>query len=148
MEQNNKENQINYQGHYYGKIIRNIFVIGGLVMLLTFPFFSHLINLPIYIPILGIIVFVLIGGLINPLSKSVFVIGSIIPLFAFAMFEYYAFNTYQNLSPNSSLNVAFFWTNQALALMFFFATYLSVKTLRAMLQGKMIDEENKEEEKV
>ncbi|MCX6755529.1 MAG: hypothetical protein NT068_03280 [Candidatus Nomurabacteria bacterium] len=140
MEQTNQENKINYQGHYYGKIIRSIFIVGGLVMLLSFPFFSSLINLPIYIPIITIILFVVIGGLINPLSKWIFIAGSIIPVLALTMFEYYAFNTYQNISNLNSMSVAFFWINQALALMFFFATYLSVKTLRAMMQGKMVDD--------
>jgi len=141
MEQNNNQNKINYQGHYYGKIIRNIFILGGLIMLISFPFFSKLVNLPLPVTIFIIISFVVIGGLINPLSKLAFILGSIIPIFALAMFEYYAFNAYQNLSGSDSLNVAFFWINQALALMFFFATYLSIKTLRAMMQGKMIDEE-------
>ncbi|MCX6757724.1 MAG: hypothetical protein NTZ44_02485 [Candidatus Nomurabacteria bacterium] len=131
------DQKIHYQGHYYGKIIRNIFIVGGLVMLVSFPFFNNLINLPIYVPIFIIILFVIVGGLINPLSKSVFIIGSIIPPLALAMFEYYAFNTYQNLPSYNPLNVAFFWTNQALALLFFFATYLSIKTLRAMVQGTM-----------
>ncbi|MCX6753101.1 MAG: hypothetical protein NTW62_02035 [Candidatus Nomurabacteria bacterium] len=140
MEQNNNENKINYQGHYYGKIIRTIFITGGLVMLITFPFFSNLVNLPLPVSIFTIILFVIIGGLINPLSKWIFIIGSIIPVLALTMFEYYAFNTYQHLSNANSMSVAFFWINQALALMFFFATYLSVKTLRAMMQGKMIDD--------
>ena len=137
-----EQNKINYYGHYYGKIIRLIFIIGGLVMLVTFPFFGNLVNLPLPISIFIIILFVVLGGLINPLSKWVFILGSIIPIFALAMFEYYAFHTYQNLSAgSSSMNIAFFWINQALALLFFFATYLSVKTLRAMVQGRMTDEE-------
>lgn len=134
-----ENNKINYHGHYYGKIIRDIFIAGGLIMLITFPFFSGLINLPLPISLLSIIIFVVIGGLINPLSKWVFILGSIIPIVALTMFEYYAFYAYKYLPSSSQVNVLFFWVNQILALLFFFASYLSVKTLRAMFQGEMID---------
>ena len=136
-----EQNKIVYHAHYYGKIVRAIFIVGALTMLVSFPFFSHLINLPLPIHIFFIVLFVVIGGLISPLSKSIFILGSIVPVFALAMFEYYALYTYKNLSGLDGINVAFFWVNQILALMFIFAMYLSIKTLRAMVQGKMISEE-------
>jgi hypothetical protein len=139
MEQN-QENKVNYHGHYYGRLVRIIFIIAGIIMIATFPFFSHLINLPLPITLFAVLVLVIVGGLLNPLSKWVFIIGSIIPMCAFIMFEYYAYYAYHNLPSTNPINVNFFWVNQILALIFFFATYLSVKTLRAMIQGKMSDE--------
>ena len=134
------EEKMDYKGHYYGKLIRFIFLISGVIMLVGFPFFGNLISLPAYISLFGIIALVLLGGLISPISKFVFIISSIIPIPAFVLFEYYAFYAYQHLPASNPVNVAFFWVNQILAIMFFFATYFSIKTLRAMMQGKMTTE--------
>ena len=123
-------NQQQYVGHYYGDSVRVIFLISGLVMLCSFPFFSSLIGVPAVISILSIIGLVFLGGLISPKSRFIFVLSSIV------LFEYYAYFAYSTLPATSALHIAFFWVNQILAILFFFATYLSVKTLRAMWENK------------
>ncbi|MCE9585464.1 hypothetical protein K8Q94_02485 [Candidatus Nomurabacteria bacterium] len=135
MEQN--KNIVNYHGHYYGKLVRSIFLIGAIIMIVTYPFFSPLISIPLPLFLTTIILLVLVGGLIDPLSKIIFIFTSILPALGLVMFEYYGFYAYQHLPINDTKSVLFFWTNQILALMFFFATYFSVKTLRAMYEGTM-----------
>ena len=119
--------------HYYGDTLRILFVTGGLIMLISYPFFSSLIHAPLSLSILACLALVIFGGLINPKQKWVIFLSAIVPIVAFLFFEYYAVYTYQNLAPTIELHVAFFWTNQILALIFFFATYLSIKTLRGAL---------------
>lgn len=129
-------NQQQYVGHYYGDSVRVIFLISGLVMLCSFPFFSSLIGVPAVISILSIIGLVVLGGLISPKSRFIFILSSIVPVVGFILFEYYAYFAYSTLPATSALHIAFFWVNQILAILFFFATYLSVKTLRAMWENK------------
>ncbi len=125
-----------YIPRYYGDSVRVIFLISGLIMLCSFPFFSTLIGLPVVISILAIISLVIVGGLLSPVSRIVFIVSSILPVCGFVLFEYYAYYAYTELSSTIPLHIAFFWVNQVLAVLFFFATYLSIKTLRGMLYKK------------
>ena len=123
--------------HYYGDRIRTLFVVGGLIMAVSYPFFHSLIHNLLALSIIGSIVLSVVGGLMNPLQKWVIFLSTIISIVAFISFEYYAIYAYINLPPTQELHVAFFWTNQVLAVIFFLAAYLSTKTLRgALLAGK------------
>ncbi len=122
--------------HYYGDSVRLIFLVSGLVMLCSFPFFAPLIGIPVVVSILSIIALVILGGLLSPVSQFMFYVSSVVPIAGFILFEYYAYYTYITLPATIPLHLYFFWVNQFLALMFFFATYLSVKTLRGMMQNK------------
>ena|SRR3989344_4730202 len=119
--------------HYHGDSVRILFVIGGLIMIVSYPFFSSLISAPIPLAIIGCIALAVFGGLMNPRQKWIMALNMIISVGAFVAFEYYAVYAYLNLSPAESLHVAFFWTNQILSLLFFFAAYFSTKTLRGAL---------------
>lgn len=119
--------------HYYGDQVRTLFVIGGLIMIVSYPFFNSLVGVPVPIAIIGFAILAIFGGFMNPKQKWVIVVSSIISVLAFLIFEYSAVNAYLKLSPTKNINIAFFWINQILALVFFFAAYLSTKTLRGML---------------
>lgn len=119
--------------HYYGDQVRILFVIAGLIMIVTYPFFSPIIGIPTPVAIIGFAVLAIFGGFMNPKQRWVIVISSIFSVLAFIVFEYSAVNAYMKLSPTKNINVAFFWVNQALALIFFYAAYLSTKTLRGMI---------------
>ena len=120
--------------HYYGDAVRTLFIIGVLIMVVSFPFFRSFISEPLSLSIIGSVVLAVFGGLMNPKQKWVIFLNTIIPIIALLFFEYYAVNTYINLSSTENsvknIQVAFFWTNQILAIIFFLATYLSTKTLR------------------
>ena len=116
--------------HYYGDQVRVLFVIGGLIMIATYPFFSSFIKAPISFSIIGVVALAVFGGLMNPRQRWIMLMNMIISIAAFVIFEYAAIYTYLNLSPGKNIHVAFFWVNQALYLLFFFASYLSTKTLR------------------
>lgn len=128
------ETQNNY--HYYGDSVRVLFIIGGLIMLVSYPFFSSFIKAPVAFSIIGVVALVIFAGLMNPRQKWMMVINTIISVAAFAVFEYAAVYTYLNLSPTQGIHVAFFWANQALSLLFFFAAYLSTKTFRGAISNQ------------
>jgi len=117
--------------HYYGDSVRVLFVLGGLIMIVSYPFFASFIHTSVVAYILGCITLAVFGGLMNPKQKWIMVLNTIIPIVAFVVFEYTAVQTYLNLSSTTGKTlVAFFWVNQILALIFFFAAYFSTKTLR------------------
>lgn len=122
---------------YYGHTVRAIFIIVGLLMLITFPFFSDLTPVPIPVSIAVIILLAVFGGLLNPSSKWIIVMHVLLPIVGLAIFEYQAVYGYLNLSPVESRHVAFFWMNQIVSVLFFVATYLSIKTLRWMFTKKL-----------
>lgn len=123
--------------HYHGDSVRTLFIIGGLIMIISYPFFSSFIKAPIAFSIIGVIALAIFGGLMNPKQKWVMAMNAIIPIAAFAVFEYAAVYTYLNLSPVRDIHVAFFWVNQVLSVIFFSAAYLATKTLRgALLNSK------------
>lgn len=119
--------------HYYGDIVRNIFIVAGIIMVVMLPFFSSLIKVPITLSIVAILALAIFAGFLNPKQLWIIVSNSIISIVACAVFEYYAVTSYLNLDPSVSLNVRFFWVNQFLAILFFVAIYLSVKSFRGKI---------------
>jgi energy-coupling factor transporter transmembrane protein EcfT len=119
--------------HYYGDSVRTLFIICGFIMIISYPFFSFFISAPVPLSIIGCIALAIFGGLMNPKQKWVMVLNTIVPIIAFVIFEYAAVYTYLNLSPTKDIHIAFFWVNQLLSLLFFFAAYLATKTLRGTL---------------
>lgn len=118
--------------HYYGDMIRVLFLIAGIIMLLGLPFFKDLLPIPYIIPILTILVVDFFAGLTNPKLNWVIALNLIISLFGFLVFEYTAVSNF------SDSHKSFAFVNQILAIIFFIALYYSTKTLRGFLLKKDI----------
>lgn len=119
--------------HYYGDTVRVLFVVGGLIIIISYPFFSSFIKAPVPFSIIGCIALAVFGGFMNPKQKWIMALNIIISIGAFIAFEYSAVYAYLNLSPTQDIHIAFFWVNQALSLLFFFASYFSTKTFRGSI---------------
>jgi hypothetical protein len=120
--------------HYYGDVVRFLFLTAAVVMLVTLPFLNSNLPIPLIFSILIILTIGLVAGVTNPLQKSTSFITTGISSIALIVFEYYAVTTYFE----SQLSFLFI-VNQMLALIFLFALYYSTKTLRA----KLIEKDNK-----
>lgn len=118
--------------HYYGDVVRFLFLLAAVIMLVTLPFLNPSLPIPLIFSILIILTIGLVAGVTNPLQKSTSVITTGISSIALVVFEYYAVTTYLASSFTSLL----FIVNQTLALIFLFALYYSTKTLRAKLIEK------------
>lgn len=110
--------------HYYGDTVRGLFFSGGVIMVLTLPFFKEITNINIFIPIFIMLVLAFAAGLTNPQSRWSIIMDTIVSGFAFIAFEYCAVTKFYDLTDS------FFWTNQILAILFFLAFYYSIKTWR------------------
>ena len=118
--------------HYYGDIVRRIFLSVAVIMLATLPFFTE--RLPVSVPI-SLLIIILMGifaGVTNPVKLFPAFIDFAVSLGAVVVFEYYAVRFYQEYSSTDML----FWLNQGFAFLFLFALYFSTKTLRGMLLDK------------
>lgn len=114
--------------HYYGDTVRKLFMAGAILMLISLPFMSAFLSVPIYVSILASIAIGIFAGITNPLQVWVAVLNFTLSVIAVVMFEYAAVNGYQTYS----LTHRTFWVNQILAVNFLVALYYSTKTVRGM----------------
>lgn len=110
--------------HYYGHIVRRLFLTAGIVMLITLATLKHVLPTEVFVVIFVILLIGFFAGLTNPIQRWVAVLDVLISLVALATFEYHAVIGYTHLGD------VLFWVNQSLAVIFFFAFYYATKTLR------------------
>jgi hypothetical protein len=110
--------------HYYGDTVRVLFLVGGIVQMVTTAFYRSIISVPIPISMLGVMVLILAAGFTTHKNRSVILFDLVVSLFSTFYFEYIVL--YGSYTGKDTL----FWIYQALALNFLFALYFSVKTFR------------------
>lgn len=119
--------------HYYGDIVRFLFMCAAVVMIVGLPVVSNYLSLPTWSSVMGVLVLGLAAGFTNPVQVWDAVINVVVASVGFFVFDLYTVQSYQNIHLHSK----FFIANMVLAAIFVFATYFSVKTLRGLLlQGK------------
>lgn len=118
--------------HYYGDMVRALFMLAALVMVLSLPLINNLLPVNTFISILIILGLGFLAGLTNPEQKWTVVLDTIIALVALSIFEYYAIGAFLDGSVTDPL----FYINQLLAIIFLFALYYSTKSVRGMMLRK------------
>jgi len=118
--------------HYYGDVVRKFFVAGGLLVLVALPIFVRVYPVSLLYPVFAVIILGLAAGLANPLQRWTQYVNALLSLLALIVFEWYALDIYQNHAGTDSYATLLFWLNHILAVNFFFAFYLSIKTIRGM----------------
>jgi hypothetical protein len=121
--------------HYHGHIVRRLFLIAGITMAGTLPFFTKFISIPLFLSILAIVIIAFLAGLESPEHRYVVVLNTLVASIACAMFEYQAAHFYLTATTSMPLDSLFFWINQGLAVIFFFALYYSSKTVRGAMKN-------------
>ncbi len=117
--------------HYYGDYVRMLFVAAAVIAAVAIPVFGDLLPFSIFTQVAGIIVFVLLAGLTNPHSKTLFLVDAVISGTGALFLESIAISQY------ATTPFLLFAAREAGALVLLFAFYYSVKTLRAMMLGKI-----------
>ena len=112
--------------HYYGSIVRKLFVLAAVLTFLIYPFFSPFLPQQPALMIFAVAVLAIMAGLTSQRDRLVIVIDIIISILAIIFFENHAI-VYVKLLPRG-----IFVADQILTFIFFFALYYSVKTLRGM----------------
>ena len=125
--------------HYYGRIVRKLFLFGGFLMLLSLPFFADKIPVNIAVSISAIVLIGLVAGLLSPIARSAVVLDLVASLVATAVFEYQSVLLHTAGFATQS-DFIFFLINQVLAINFFVSTYYGSKTVRGLLfKAKFVD---------
>lgn len=111
--------------HYYGDIVRALFLCATAVMLLGLPTFVGYIQLPTMVSVFAMLVLGCAAGLTNPVQLWSAVLNVIISLCGFIVFESYAVIAY-----TQSGSFSFLMANLVLGFIFMAAFYFSMKTAR------------------
>lgn len=117
--------------HYYGDYVRSVFVVIGALMLILAPIFSN--SAPQLLPfqIGGAIILVFLAGLTSPKKQWVMILNACAAAAGIVVFESVALAAYDAGAWISFIAL------EVVTISFLVALYFSVKTVRAMFQGKI-----------
>lgn len=111
--------------HYYGNIVRVIFIISAAYLLFGLPSMTELFQIPVIVSIIGVVVLGAAAGITNPAKKFSLQLNVFISLIFLAGFAYLAWFGYDN-GFGMDVQIA----NQIAAVAFLAASYFSIKSLR------------------
>lgn len=130
METQNTQNKVP-MSHYYGDIVRLIFVAASVVTLLGFPTVTKQLGVPVVFVALGLLILIIAAGISNPIQKQSLIINVFVSFLGLISFIFLS-TRMRELSVSGFL----FVLNQLLAVAFIFAIYFSIKSLRGFLLEK------------
>jgi len=117
--------------HYYGDHVRALFLATAVLSVVVIPVYGDLIPFGTLVQICCATLLVLLGGLTNPHSTMVMWYNAAVSGIGVILLESAAINLY------AASSLELFAAREVAALALMFAFYFSVKTLRAMSQGKL-----------
>lgn len=113
--------------HYYGDIVRELFVGAVVLMLFAAPFYGDSLQTEIPFEIAAAIIVVGLAALTNPWKRYIIVADAVAAGVGVAVYEIWAVWEYQWISAIA------FSLREIIAIIFMLAFYFSIKTLRAMV---------------
>jgi len=116
--------------HYHGQIVRDLFLFATIFLVIGLPWFSKFLTMPISWSLAGIVILTFASGLANPREKATAYLNAVIAVAGLVLFETQAVQAFLKYGSEHK----FFLANQALAVLFIFATYYAVRTARAFFQ--------------
>lgn len=123
--------------HYYGDLVRRLFLAGGVVILFTLPFLWTLVPILTLLGALAVVGLVFQAGITTPRKEWTAYANTVIAGLALVVFEYSAIFNYTRIHKTDA-NEVLFYMAQLLAIIFFFAFYFASKTMRAMLLHEQV----------
>lgn len=105
------------------------FVFAGVVLLLATPFFFDFIPVPAELVVVVFLLLGLVGSIADMESKTTSLIGLVVSVIAFSIFEFMAISAYPYMSTENWHVNFWFLVNQILALNFFFAIQQTARYL-------------------
>lgn len=121
--------------HYYGDIVRYLFLAAAVLMLIGLPVFQDYINLPVLVSVCAIAILGIAAGLTNPQQMISATANFVVAVAGFIIFAYNSVIAYGNEIADDK----FLLSNVVLGVIFLFSLYFSMKTLRARLLNNSND---------
>ena len=116
--------------HYYGDIVRRVFLGSGDLILLLAPFFLDRASFSLYYVLGTASLFIVIAGVASPAYRFTSLLNMFSSFAAIIALECFAQSEYVNPAHIELQNAFGFWLAHLLALGFAIAFYFSVKTAR------------------
>jgi len=117
--------------HYHGDIIRQLLMFVAGVMLVASPFYTTDLKLQFPFILIGAVVFVAVAALTNPHNTNIIVADAVASGVGLLIYQTWALFNYADSSWVE------FALREGIALILMTVFYFSMKTLRAMLLGKV-----------
>lgn len=117
-------------GHYYGSLVRRLFVLAGIILLINIPIDRELIQFYIVFGVIFALLIILLAAFTSPLNKWAMIGDLVASAVSFIVFEYLAIA--RQLQIDSFFDYLFL-VRQALAIIFIVAVYFSAKTVRGLI---------------
>lgn len=117
--------------HYYGDIVRRIFIAAAGLLLILSPFLSRDIPAVLGIGVALALILALLAALTNPQKQFIMIANAVTSLFGILLTEVFA------LASFSAGAYVTFAISEGFVIAFLFALYFSVKTVRAMMMGRI-----------
>jgi len=114
--------------HYYGDIVRILFVAGAVLIVLGLPVMTKIIGIPAIIPVVMVAILIITAGITNPAQRFSLQINVAISVIYFIVFGYTGWTLYEMQAGGFAS-----FMNQLNAILFLFASYFSVKSLRGSI---------------
>jgi hypothetical protein len=111
--------------HYYGDVVRALFLAACVVMLVGLPAFLGYTRVPTLVSVLAVLLLGCAAGLTNPNQFRTAVLNAVLSVVGFVVFEAFAVIAY-----GSTESFLFLAANVCLGFIFIAAVYYSVKTVR------------------
>ena len=113
--------------HYYGDIVRRVFISAAVALLVVSPFFNDVVPMALPAGIFFAIILASLAAITNPRKQWVMVLDTVAAAIGLLVAQLFAIASF-----NAGSILGFFGF-EAFAIAFLFALYFSVKTVRAMM---------------
>jgi hypothetical protein len=117
--------------HYHGDTVRMLFILVAVLSAVAIPLWGDLLPFGLIPQLAGILILVLLAGLTNPHSETVMWINTVVAGLGVLVLEASAISFY-NVDP-----IGLFFAREVSVVLLLIAFYFSIKTVRAMTQGKI-----------
>jgi hypothetical protein len=133
---NNQESQYEYESkknpanHYYGSLVRKLFVFAVILQLIIILIDRDLIQFNLVVGVISVLVIVVLAGFTSPANKWAMIGDLVFAAVSFIIFEYLAIA--RQLQVDTFFD-SIFLMRQVLAIIFVIAVYFSTKTVRGLI---------------
>ncbi len=117
--------------HYYGDYVRSLFIATAILSLLAMPMWGDLLPFSTVLQVAAALLLVLLAGLTSARNVHVMIANATIAAVSVVLLEYFAIVEREIASPQ------LFIAREAAVLLMLASLYFSVKTVRAMMDGKL-----------
>lgn len=119
---------------YFGNQISRLLLLAGMLIVITHPFFkSSLSSTFLPITLLSVMALVFLAGFTSSKYKWIIFVDTVASAIGFLVFSYQAIINYHD----ASTYYAFFLINLVISLLFLFAFYFGVKTIKGWVKNSL-----------